>query len=248
MRKVFFLVAIFLISCSPRIQEMRRLLEQPENIIVPYDSTFLEFANVIDYFGVLDQQQSDTNTRIVFTGSSSIRMWETLATDMDTFNRCIINRGFGGSILPEVNYYFDQLILPHNPDLIVLYCGENDIIDGYSPQEVYQAFRTFLRLYLHKAPDAKLLFIGLKPSPARWSRWDDFAETNKLIERLIKRLDSPKISYLDVAPIMLTIDNNGQQRPLPSIFLQDSLHMNAAGYALWTTAVESHLQALYNYN
>lgn len=244
MRRLLFIIGLTIIGCTPRIPEMRALLDAPENIIIPFDSTFLEFAEVIRYFEAENAQLPDSTRRVVFTGSSSIRMWDSLAVDMDTLgDYLVVNRGFGGSILPEVNYYFDALLSDPAPDLIVLYCGENDITDGYSPKVVYESFRTFLRLFLHRTPDAKLLYIGLKPSPSRWELWPQFRETNRAIAQLIRRLDSPQIRYLDPAPIMLSpLDG----RPDTTIFLGDGLHMNREGYLRWRTLVVPALQQMIN--
>jgi len=221
---------------------MRALLDAPENIILPFDSSYLEFAPVIQFFERQDASLPDSSRRIVFTGSSSIRMWDSLAVDLDTFSDyLILNRGFGGSTLPEVNYYFDTLISRHNPAAVVLYCGENDIADGFTPKEVYESFRTFLKLHLRRTPDAKLLYLGLKPSPARWELWPEFEETNRAIAQLIRRLDSPHIRYLDVASVMLSPRDG---RPDPTIFVQDSLHLNRQGYERWREIVIPALEAL----
>jgi lysophospholipase L1-like esterase len=213
---------------------MRALLEDPENIIIPFDSTFLGYVPVMENFRIADEKLTDSIGTIVFTGSSSIRMWETLATDFDTLPYQILNRGFGGSILPQVNYFFDDLITPHQPEIVVLYCGENDVTNGYLASDVLESFRTFLRLVLYKSPKSKVLYVSMKPSPARWEVWPEFEKGNQMIEGLIRRLNNPNIQYFDIAPTMLDSVN---QYPIEEIFTSDSLHLNAAGYARWQEAL-----------
>jgi len=242
MRRIIAILMILLLSCSPRFQEMRTLLEDPDNIIVPFDSTFLGFNVVMEHFAQQDARLVDTVPRIVFTGSSSIRLWDSLATDMDTFPYQVLNRGFGGSILPEINYFFDHLITVHQPEVVVLYCGENDIIDGYQAKNVLASFRTFLRLMLHNSPCTKVIYVSMKPSLARWKIWPEMAKGNRLIEQFIARLDNPDIHYLDISVPMLDPENGGL--PRPELFSDDQLHMNREGYLIWRAAVAPALKKI----
>lgn len=241
MSRILVIITVLIFGCSPRFQGMKALLEDPENIIIPFDSTFLEFEPVMATFNRMDQKLDDTIPRMVFTGSSSIRMWDSLLVDMDTFPHQILNRGFGGSILPEVLYYYDELITPHEADIIVLYCGENDITDGYSAEEVLGSFRTFLRLLLSKSPDTQVLYLSMKPSPSRWHLWPEFEKGNRFIAKFIKKLDSPNIRYLDIATPML---NEKQDYPRPEFFIEDSLHMQRLGYEVWRDLVVPELTDL----
>ncbi len=54
---------------------------------------------------------------IVFTGSSSIRFWQTLANDMKPLE--VINRGFGGSQIADVNEYASRIIIPYRPRAVI---------------------------------------------------------------------------------------------------------------------------------
>ena len=219
-----------MLSCAPRYQSMQALLADPDNIIVPFDTSYLGYKPVMELFQGEDSTLVDTLERVVFTGSSSIRKWETLASDFDTLSYLVLNRGFGGSTLRQVNYFFDDIITPHQPELVVLYCGENDITDGYSARDVYESFRTFLRLLLKKSPNSKVLYVSMKPSPARWNPWPEFERGNQLIANFIERLDNPDIQYFDIGPGMLNATNN---YPDAEIFVSDSLHMNDLGYDRW---------------
>jgi lysophospholipase L1-like esterase len=238
MRRLLAVLTLLIFGCSPRFQGMKALLEDPENIIIPFDSTFLEFESSMAHFNQLDQKLNDSIPRIVFTGSSSIRMWDSLAMDMDTFPHQVLNRGFGGSILSEVNYYFDDLIPHHQAEVVVLYCGENDIVDGYRAEEVMDSFRTFLRLLFDKSPATQVLYLSMKPSPSRWELWPEFEKANKLIAAFIKRLDNPNIRYLDIGTALL---NEQQTYPRPELFKEDSLHMQRSGYVIWRDIVVSEL-------
>ena len=84
----------------------------------------------------LDQQKDSTTKKItLFTGSSSIRMWESLEDDFPEIN--LINRGFGGAHLSDVIFFYDRLFSNYKPEQIVLYCGENDLWSGKSVNQVF---------------------------------------------------------------------------------------------------------------
>src|SRR5262245_58821598 len=86
------------------------------------DSTV--WAGDVGRFDELDRAGVPANA-IVFTGSSSIRYWATLARDMSPLP--VLNRGFGGSQLHDVTYYAERAVLRYQPKTIVLYAGENDM-------------------------------------------------------------------------------------------------------------------------
>ena len=230
MKRILAILLLSILSCSPRFQGMRALLDDPENLIISFDSTYLAYVPIMEKFRAKDVHLDDSTGIIVFTGSSSIRMWKTMVADLDTLPYQVLNHGFGGSTLPQVNYFFDDLITPYQPEIVVLYCGENDITDGYKAKDVLFSFRTFLRLLLIKSPSSKVLYVSMKPSPARWVLWPEFEKGNNLVERFIRTLNNPNIQYMDIAPSMLDPDT---QYPIPTIFTKDSLHMNEEGYAIW---------------
>jgi hypothetical protein len=74
---------------------------------------------------------------VVFVGSSSIRLWSTLAEDFPGVP--IINRGFGGSELPDSVHFADRIVMPYRPRAVVLYAGQNDLWAGKSPSAVCTA-------------------------------------------------------------------------------------------------------------
>lgn len=164
---------------------------------------------------------------IVFSGSSSIRKWESLQTDMAPLP--VANRGFGGAIIKQVTHYSSRMIVPLSPKLVVFYCGENDIANDKYPAEMpLNDFKAFTKSLRSRLPNTGILFVSLKPSPLRWKWWPKFRETNRLIADYISK--EKNMWYVDVSEAML--GSNG--RPIPELFISDSLHMNANGYELWT--------------
>lgn len=167
---------------------------------------------------------------ILFYGSSSIRMWETLQQDFP--GRPVLNRGFGGSRFPDAVYFFDQLVAAYQPRQVFLYEGDNDLAAGATPQEVFQSFLAFEKLMQQKLPKVPVVFLSIKPSPSRWALYPQMQEANRLIRAYIEA-HPKRLRYVDVATPML--GPNG--RPRPELFVSDSLHMTPAGYAVWKGVV-----------
>ncbi len=244
MRRLMAILTLTVFSCSPQYQLLTGKLDRPINLVIPYEEAFQEWEPYMNCFAQEDGMLQDERPRIILTGSSSIRMWGTMTEDLAELPYLVLNRGFGGSTLPEVNYYFEHLIVPHDPEAIVLYCGENDITDGMTAEDVYNSFGLFLRLTRHYTPDAKLIFMSMKPSPSRWKLWPEFDRGNEMVRSFIESLEDPMIRYLDVGAPMLLADSG---RPDPAIFIEDSLHMNDLGYDRWEPLVYNELKRVLDY-
>ena len=162
---------------------------------------------------------------VVFVGSSSIKNWTGVAADFPGIP--VLNRGFGGSILADVVYYESRIVLPYRPRLVVLYAGDNDMVEGRTPERVLGDYRTFVARLRSTWPSARVVYVSIKPSPSRRIYIDRVRETNQRIRAEIAR-DSLQ-AYADVFTPML--DATGQ--PRPELFLADSLHLTRAGYLLW---------------
>ncbi len=169
---------------------------------------------------------------IVFTGSSSIRFWHTLPDDMKPLD--VINRGFGGSQIAQVNYYAARIIFPYRPRAVVLYAGDNDLSWPWSksPEQVFADFKQFVQIIHAQLPDTWIYYISMKPSVLRWSNWDKEKKTNELIAAYIQ--SQPRVQFIDVDPAML----DAQGKPRAELFRWDGLHMNTKGYEVWTSIIK----------
>ncbi len=197
------------------------------------------FESAIIKYEEEDQKNGYQPGAILFTGSSSIRMWKSLTDDMSPMP--VINRGFGGSTIPEVTYYADRILLPHHPKFIVFYCGENDLSNDEAKSGLpLKSFKQFHRYMEQNLPETKVFFIAIKPSISRWHYWPKMAEANEKIKKFINSKDN--YYFVDTASGML--DENGTV--LQDIFIKDNLHMNAKGYAIWTKVIKPILEEHYN--
>jgi lysophospholipase L1-like esterase len=149
-------------------------------------------------------------------GSSSIRGW-----DLPKYfpKWPTINRGFGGSQLHDAVHFLDRIVLPYRPRVVVLYAGDNDIAGGRRPKQVWMDFRDFVTRVRAALPDTQIVYIAIKPSPARWKLVGDMRRANELIRALIQT--DPRLHYVDVDRPMLGPDG----QPRRKLYQQDGLHL-----------------------
>lgn len=193
----------------------------------PYEKT-------VSAYEAADRSNSPPKNALLFAGSSSISMWNTLARDFAEYR--VINRGISGSHVADAVKFLDRITVPYAPCFIVFYAGVNDLHDGKTPAAVLADFQTFVNALHRRLPQTRVAFIAAGLNPARWAEVDRVRELNQLV-RDFTRTD-PRLSFIDVVPLMLGPDG----LPRPDIFLNDKLHMNAAGYSLWTGLVREHLK------
>ncbi|MDF3983024.1 SGNH/GDSL hydrolase family protein [Luteibacter sp. PPL201] len=184
-------------------------------------------------FEATDRATPPPRNAVLFVGSSSIRMWTSLAHDFPNYR--VINRGFGGSDLDDATAFADRIVTPYHPVAIVLYAGDNDLEGGDTPAKVRDDFAAFVARVRQAQPDVPIAFLSIKPSVARVALLAKVAQANDLIRDWAGR--QKDVTFLDVAPAML--DAKGQ--PRKELFIGDGLHMNPKGYALWIAQVRPWL-------
>jgi len=189
------------------------------------------FWNEIKAFKVQDSIQPPKDGMILFIGSSSFRLWKTLQEDFK--NPTILNRGFGGATLKDMIRYQDAIVLRYTPKKILIYCGENDIASSetMTPQLVLQDFQTLYQAIRKKLPVTPIVYVSIKPCPLRWAMKDRMIATNNLIKDFLSK--DKQATFVNIWDAML---DNGV--PKEDIFIEDHLHMNAKGYAIWVKALE----------
>jgi lysophospholipase L1-like esterase len=163
---------------------------------------------------------------LVFYGSSSIRLWETLEEDFKEY--APLNMGFGGSTLAACSWFFERLFANLYPRCMIVYAGDNDLGDGRSPEEVFLFFKELIHLVQHRYGDMPLGFVSIKPSISRWDIVDKIKQTNRLIESAIKKTGG-NLCYINIYDSMT--DKAGY--PKREFLEPDGLHITEKGYQLW---------------
>lgn len=194
------------------------------------------FYNEIETFKKQDSIRFPPKHAILFVGSSSFTKW----TDVQDYfpDYPIINRGFGGSTLPDVIRYANDIIIPYQPKQIVIYCGENDLAGGDTTVNGKLVFKRFKQLFIlirKQLPRVPVAYVSMKPSPSRQKLWPKMIAGNLLIKKMLAKRKNT--AFIDVYHKMFNKDGTVMQ----DIFIEDNLHMNAKGYAIWQKIIAPYL-------
>lgn len=221
-RYLLLLLSISVLSCSP----VRKYRNLPE---------VLSWENDIQKFEQLDKSEKYPDDAILFAGSSSIRLWETLGRDMSPYN--VIQRGFGGSKLSDLAVYAHRIFDAHPCKAIVIFVA-NDITGSdqdKSPDEVARLFSYVLKTIRKSHPGTPLFWIEITPTQSRWKVWPAIQKGNALIKDICTK---NKNTYF-ISTSNAFLDDNGM--PKPELFREDKLHLTAQGYAVWTEIIKKEL-------
>jgi len=170
---------------------------------------------------------------VLFVGSSSIRLWDLAKSFPD---KGYLNAGFGGSEIRDSTHFVPRLVTPFAPKAIVFYAGDNDIATGRKPEQIAADFKAFCEAVHTDLPKCRVLYIPVKPSLARWAKFDEQKKANALVKEYCGT--NEWLGYIDVVPAMLGPDG----KPIPELFAKDGLHLSPAGYEKWTALVKTALE------
>ncbi len=191
------------------------------------------FEKDIAAYEAMDKTNRPPRRPIVFVGSSSIRMWKTLAEDFPRHK--VMNRGFGGSHVSDSIAFAERIVTPYKPRMVLMYAGDNDIWAGKTPEQVLNDFKTFVAKVHAADKKTKVAFIAIKPSLKRWNLVEPIKEANRLIAEYCQ--SDKRLDYIDIFTPMLGADG----KPKPELYVKDGLHMTPAGYAIWTEVLKPYL-------
>lgn len=185
-------------------------------------------------FEQADRDHPPEKGGIVFTGSSTIRLWKTLAADFPQFR--VVNRGFGGSQMGDSLHFADRILAAHDPAAIVIFAGGNDINAGKTAESVVENFKAFVAKVRAILPKTEIRYIEITSSPSRWAQRDTVIAANRDIRAFCEV--TPGVKFIAVREKLL--GSNGE--PREELFVADRLHLNADGYKILADAVRPALQ------
>lgn len=170
----------------------------------------------------------------LFIGSSTIVRWKSLAGDFP--GAPVLNRGFGGCQISDINRYAKRIIFPYAPDRIFLRAGTNDLHAGKTPAQVFNDFKTLAESIRAELPAAEFYYIALSPTISRRSEADATKRLNGMIRDYMAGI--PNFKYIDAWSV--TLDERGNLRG--DLFLPDKLHLNERGYKILAERVRPYLE------
>jgi lysophospholipase L1-like esterase len=223
---IFILITSLIISCSP----LREFRGTPE---------VTKWEPEIAKFEALDKTQNYPSDAIMFAGSSSIRLWSTLLTDMYPYN--VIQRGYGGSKLSDYAIFSERIFSPHKCSALVLFVA-NDITGGENdrtPEEVRKLFSVIHNSFRKTNPGKPVFYIGITPTRSRWKAWPEIKRSNELVREWCERKSNTW--YIDTEAAFL----NETGEPKEELFRDDKLHLNDEGYRVWTEIIKGELDKVF---
>lgn len=214
MKNILTLLTV-LITVQTFAQDPNRYKKQVSELDTKYDSIW-----------------DPTKETIVFTGSSSIRMWKDVQERFP--DQQVINTGFGGSQASDLLYFADNLILRYKPKQVFIYEGDNDIQAKKKPNDVIADTQQIINLVRERYPSTNIVLISAKPSISRWKLRGKYKRLNRKFKKMAKK--DPLLDFANVWKPML--DGRKLQEDL---FIEDGLHMNPKGYEIWFGVLKDYI-------
>jgi lysophospholipase L1-like esterase len=193
-----------------------------------------------DWDAYLEQDKTSPppSEAILCTGSSSMRMWSSLKTDLAPLP--VFNRAFGGSTTKDTVAAVPLIITPYRPKVILYYCGDNDLSKPtIAPEVAVDGFKAFVAAVRKDLPQVRFVYLAIKPSIKRLDCLPNQRLANAAIAELCAK--DPLLTFVDVASVLLGPDG----QPDPACYLKDNLHMTPEGYKRWTAVVKPALEKVW---
>ena len=180
------------------------------------------FEQTVLAYELADKLEAPPHGAILFAGDSQFFRWKTIREDLTGYT--IVNRGIDSFQTSDLVHYVDRLVLPHQPRMIILHVGGNDVNNGKPPERVLADFQTFVARVRAAMPTVPIAFSSITPGPGRWSQAAQRRLTNQTIKDYIAT--QPNLLFIDLWDAMLTPDG----QPREELWVEDRVHPNHAGY------------------
>lgn len=200
-----------------------------------YEEASKSWEQEIQQLEAKDKAEKDPSNAILFTGSSSIRLWKTIATDMQPYT--VIQRGFGGSKFSDLYFYTERIVQPHDFRAVVIFVA-NDISGSNldrTPKEVAATFQEIVKKIRQVKPTKPIFLIEITPTNSRWKVWSEIKEANRLLKKACGKFKD--VHFIETTAAYL--DSTG--KPRSDLFIKDQLHQNQEGYKIWTAIIKKRL-------
>ena len=179
------------------------------------------------------------NDYLLFIGSSTIRLWDSIAEDMKPYN--CVRKGYGGAHYYDLIHFIDRLVKAHKNATAVIIFVANDITgiqtkthSDLTPTEVKRLFVNISnRIKKQLGHEIPIFVIETTPTPKRWEAWPKISDANDRIQTYTKK--KPKLYYISTKSFYL----NDLGVPDKKFFEDDNLHLNREGYQLWGKIIKN---------
>lgn len=200
-------------------------------LAIPVD----RFESSVAAYESADKLKAPETGGTLFLGSSTFTLWgHDLEREFAQFHA--LNRGFGGSTIPEVDHYLERICFPYRPHLIVFYVGTNDVAEGHTPEQILEDFQQLMAHLRRKLPNTRVAYVSMAMPPSRTQFLRQYEEANRKLKQFCE--DEPNMDFIDVSQLLL--DERGQ--PRQEYYREDLLHMKPGGYGVWIPVFREYLE------
>jgi len=171
---------------------------------------------------------------IIVYGSSTVRLWPNVAAGMG--RRDIVPVGFGGATLRDCIDFYDLLVRPLAPRLLVLAAGTNDIEKrNAGPAEILDLVEELIATARATQPTLPVAVLTLKPAPFHGERMHIIRAANARLTQELTAYNT--VTLIDIYAAFVDAANQAD----PRFYAEDMRHLNDDGYAVWNRTIAAAL-------
>ncbi|MGM9803893.1 MAG: serine hydrolase [Muribaculaceae bacterium] len=148
----------------------------------------------------------------------------------------VVNRGIVGD---EIMGIYDRLhqILPGKPKRIYYLCGVNDVSHHLSTDEILARTKKVIERIQRESPSTQIVMQTLLPINESFNRYKNLNGKTYQIPEINARLKAfaqeKGLKIIDLYPLFTEPGTNVLRKDITT----DGLHLNEAGYKIWTKAI-----------
>jgi len=182
------------------------------------------YEKTVQAYEAVDKATPPPANPILLVGDSQFYRWKTLAEDLPGYT--IVNRGIDSFQFLDILHFYDRLVTPYHPRMIVLHVGGNDIHNGRTSAQLLGDFKIFVARVRQQYPKIVIAFSSTTPGPGRWEEAAKRKEANEAIRRYVATQEN--LRFIGLWDAMLTSDG----KPREDIWVADRVHPNHEGYLI----------------
>ena len=205
-----------------------------QNDLVKYAADAAKWDKDVDKLAANIATDSDEDA-ILCLGSSSFRLWDTIAEDMSPYK--VVRRAYGGAKYCDLAIQTPKLVEGLRFRAAMIFIG-NDITGkekDKTPEEIVRLSKIVMDTVRKQHPEAPIFLIAVTPSPSRFEHWPKISKANQSLEKLA--MSEKGTFFVSTQSKYL----NEQGEPMTELFVKDMLHQNKAGYAIWSSILKDAL-------
>jgi lysophospholipase L1-like esterase len=157
--------------------------------------------------------------KIVLVGSSIFHAWFNASEAVSGHE--LVNRAIGGTITEYWRDNLQAVLNEENPDVVMMYCGSNDICMDVSAAEIVNNIK-ICRLMIRDFNSAvRFAYFSIIKAPQKAGKWEMIDQLSEDIKKLLYNGDL----FVEQNEIFF-VNNN----PVEELFVEDKLHLTDEAY------------------